>query len=109
MFQRGTYGFPKREQERAEHQLFGFRDDNQSTRCHILPYVVAFVLDYMLGSLEMETGMVTLSMMTSQPPVRTITSTESALVATVSEAMVGALALASKSASLRSARWNCKC
>ena len=72
-------------------------------------YVVAFVLDYMLGSLEMETGMVILSMMTSQPPVRTITSTESALVATVSEAMVGALALASKSVSLRSARWNCKC
>ena len=34
MFQRATYGFPKREQERAAHQLFGFRDDNQGNRCH---------------------------------------------------------------------------
>ena len=36
MFQRGTYGFPKREQDRAALQLFGFRDDNQGNRSHVL-------------------------------------------------------------------------
>ena len=33
VLQRGTFGFPKREQERAVHQLFGLRDEAQANRC----------------------------------------------------------------------------
>ena len=32
VLQRGTLGFPKREQERAVHQLFGLRDEAQTNR-----------------------------------------------------------------------------